>query len=88
MIVSSLPTLLTVSVFSPSAHVALAPFSISVVPTLISMPAFGSIGVAVTLFVALLVVAVYSSVSVSKAGVKVNEPIVSPDKPATLLPLL
>lgn len=88
MIVSSLPIDFTVRVFSPSAHVALSPFSISVVPTLISISAFGSIGVAVTLFVALLVVAVYASVSVSNEGVKVNEPIVSPDKPATLLPLL
>ena len=45
-----------------------------------------SVGVAVTLLVALVVVAVYSSVSDAKAGVIVTLPIVSPERELRFLP--
>lgn len=76
-----------VSVFSPSSHDADAPFSTSVSPFRISTVAYSSVGVAVTLFVAFSVVAVYSYTDALKAGVSVNAPIASPDKDVTLLPL-
>ena len=71
-----------VTVFSPSSHVALAPFSISVSPTKIVISAFSSSASAVILLLALEVVAVYSVTSPLNSGVKVSEPIVSPDKSA------
>ena len=76
-----------VSVFSPSAQEAEEPFSISVSPTKISNSAVSSVRVAVTLFVALDVVAVYASVSESNSGVNSKEPIASPDKLVRFLPL-
>lgn len=47
------------------------------------MSALESVGVAVIVFVALEVVAVYSCTALSKLGVKTSEPIVSPDKLAS-----
>lgn len=44
--------------------------------------ALASSGVAVTVLVAFVVVAVYSVVSGSNAGVSVSEPIVSPERRA------
>ena len=73
--------------FSPSDHVAEEPFSISVSPTRISTVAAGSVVVAVILFVAFVVVAVYSNVSGSNVGVNVTDPIVSPERVVRFLPL-
>ena len=70
----------TVSVFSPTAQLALLPLFTSVVPFLIAIVAVSSAAVAVTLLDALVVVAVYSVTSGSKDGVRVSEPIVSPDR--------
>ena len=81
------PETVIVSSFSPSAHVAELPFSISVVPSMILTVAFGSVGVAVTLFVALLVVAVYSTTELLNSGSSVNDPIVSPERVVRFLPL-
>ena len=47
---------------------------------MVTTASFVATGVAVTVFVALVVVAVYDVVSASNAGVKVNEPIANPDK--------
>lgn len=77
-----------VSVFSPSAHDALEPFSISVSPTRIFTLAYGSVGVAVTLLVEFSVVAVYSSTELSNSGVSaIADPIASPDRVVRFLPL-
>ena len=69
------------TVFSPSVHVALAPFSSSSSLTVIAIST-PSAAVAVTLFVAFVVVAVYSVVSASNVGVSVSAPIVSPERRA------
>lgn len=76
---SALATISTV--FSPASHVALAPFSSSVSLTVIaiSMP---SAAVAVTLLLAFVVVAAYAVVSASNAGVRLSDPIVSPERVA------
>ena len=69
-----------VRVLSPASHVAFVAFSISVSPRRISTVASSSVGVAVTLFDAFGVVAVYAVTDPLKVGVSVNDPIVSPDK--------
>lgn len=71
-----------VTMFSPSDHVAAAPFATDTPPTLILTVAFASTGVAVMVLVAFVVSAVYSVIPLSKAGVRLSEPIVSPDRPA------
>ena len=72
----------TVRVVSPADQLALPSFSTVVVPFLITMVAFSFSGVAVILFVAADVVTVYARVSSSKVGVRVNAPIVSPERRA------
>ena len=79
MVPSSPVTSITTSL-SPSVHVADAPFSSSTSFTVISTVASALVGVAVTLFDALVVVVVYSVTSALNVGVKVSDPIVSPDK--------
>ena len=76
-----------VSVFSPTSQDAVPPFVTSVSPLSISTSAFSSVGVAVTLLVALVVVAVYSVTSGSNAGLSVSVPIVSPERDVRFLPL-
>ena len=82
-----MPVTVMVRTFSPSVHVAEDPFSISVSPRRISTSAVSSVGVAVTLFVAFVVVAVYSNVSEANVGVSVTLPIVSPERELRFLPL-
>lgn len=72
----------TVRAFAPVAHVAAAPFSTCVEPFRMVTVAFSSSGVAVTVFVAFVVVAVYSVVSGSNSGVNVSAPIASPERRA------
>ena len=76
-----------VNTFSPTSQVAEDPFSISVSPSMITTSSPASVGVAVTLFVALLVVAVYSVTSLLNVGESVNDPIASPDRVVMFLPL-
>lgn len=71
--------------FSPLAQVAEVPLG-TATPSVSSLfvrtttiTADGSSVVAVTLFVASVVVTVYANVSLSNAGLKVNAPIVSAD---------
>lgn len=61
---------------------AAVPLATMVSLFLISTVASGSSGVAVTVFVALVVLAVYSVVSGSKDGLSVSAPIVSPERRA------
>ena len=84
-----------VSVFFPLAQVAesllatATPSSSSLFVRTIAITADGSSVVAVTLFVASVVVAVYANVSLSNVGVKVNAPIVNADNElSTMLFLL
>ena len=75
-------TTLTVTVFSPALQVAAVPFPTGVEPLRIVTAAASSSGVAVIVFVALVVVAMYSVTDPSKAGVSVSAPIVSPERRA------
>ena len=68
---------LTVRVFAPTDHEALLPLETVVEPFLISISASTFSATAVTLFVALVVVAVYDVVALSNVGVSASEPIVS-----------
>lgn len=72
-----------VTVLLPALHVADVPFSIAVPFT--SMSTMSS-AVAVILFVALLVAAVYSVTSGSKLGVRVREPMVRAERVASSSP--
>ena len=72
--------------FSPSDHEALLPLVTGVSPFSIVIVAAESVAVAVTLLLALLVVAVYSVTALLKVGVSVNDPIASPDRVVMLLP--
>jgi hypothetical protein len=72
----------TVKVLAPVAQVAAVPFSTGVSPLRMVTVALASSGVAVTVLVAFVVVAVYSVVSGSNAGVSVSAPIVSPERRA------
>lgn len=78
------PPLVTLMVrtFAPVCQVADPPFVTGVAPFLISTSALLSVAVAVTVLVALVVVAVYSVTEPSKAGVSVSDPIVSPERVA------
>ena len=58
------------------------PFSTGVEPLRMETAAGLSSGMAVTVLVALLVVAVYSVTDPSKAGMSVSAPIVSPERRA------
>nr|DAI49362.1 MAG TPA: hypothetical protein [Caudoviricetes sp.] len=71
-----------VRVLVPSAQVAAAPLLTGVSPFRMVTVALSSSGVAVTVFVALVVVAVYSVVSGSNVGLSVSAPIVSPERRA------
>lgn len=71
-----------VRTFAPVCQVAALPFATGVAPLLISTSALLSAAVAVTVLVALVVVAVYSVTEPSKAGVSVSDPIVSPERVA------
>ena len=71
----------TVKVLAPVAQVAAVPFSTGVSPLRMVTVALASSGVAVTVLVAFVVVAVYS-VAESNAGVSVSAPIVSPERRA------
>ncbi len=77
-----------VSSLSPTSQEAEDPFSISVSPSMIFTVAFGSVGVAVTLFDAFDVSAAYSSTELLNSGVSsIADPIASPERVVTFLPL-
>lgn len=76
-----------ITVFSPSSQVAAELFVCGSPFTVIAIPAFSSVDVAVIVFVVFAVVAAYSKTPESKAGVKESVPIVSPDKDASTPPL-
>jgi hypothetical protein len=71
-----------VTTFSPSDHVAAVPLATTSPFTAMKMVAALSMGVAVMVLVAFVVSAVYSVIPLSKAGIRLSEPIVSPDRPA------
>jgi len=64
-------------------QVAALPFSISTAFTKIWIIEDSNVGVAVTVFVALVVLAVYSCTELSNVGDRVNDPITSSNKVAT-----
>lgn len=75
-----------VRVLAPSVQVAAVPLSTGLSPLRMVTVASSCSGVAVTVFVALVVVAVYSVVSGSNVGVSVSAPIVSPERRALTPP--
>ena len=78
---------MTFKVFSPALHVALPPFSISVVPTsTLIVVCSASVAVAVTLSESFVVVAVYALTPLAKVGVNATDPIDSPERVVTNLP--
>lgn len=72
-----------VTLFSPVAHVAAVPLLTAVSPTIIWTLASASVGVAVIVLVALVVVAVYSDTSGANSGVRASDPIASPERAAS-----
>ena len=69
--------------FAPSDQVALLPLVTGVSPFKMVTVASSSVGVAVMVLVALVVSAVYSVTLEANSGVRVSDPIDSPDKVAS-----